>query len=182
MIKRRLAVLGAVGVLVLTALGGSAMADQTPSPTAGTKVTCTTGDGQVITFTPAVPLEGKAPSTRPAGILATRADDGTVKIEAIPEDQLPPKGESAPAVAASPGTAGFTAKGGGEPVGGVAKAEKGTVMKAEKGTVMKAEKGTVMKAEKGTVVKSGDGPSTDVATGDGVPADGKADTINCKAE
>ena len=48
MFKRRLAVLGAVAVLVLTGLGGSAMADEAPSTARGAKVTCTTSDGKSI--------------------------------------------------------------------------------------------------------------------------------------
>ncbi|MER5326982.1 hypothetical protein [Streptosporangium roseum] len=54
MFKRRVAILGAVGVLVLTGLAGSAMAADQVSPTAGHKVTCTTSDGKTVEFT-AVP-------------------------------------------------------------------------------------------------------------------------------
>ncbi|NRQ31585.1 hypothetical protein HII36_06975 [Nonomuraea sp. NN258] len=49
MFKRRLAVLGAVGVLALSVLGGSALADDAP-PANETKVTCTTADGKVVEF------------------------------------------------------------------------------------------------------------------------------------
>ena len=47
MFKRRLAILGAVGVLVVTGLTGSALAGTTPPAPEGT-VTCTTGDGKVV--------------------------------------------------------------------------------------------------------------------------------------
>ncbi|MFG3437670.1 hypothetical protein ACGF0J_10545 [Nonomuraea sp. NPDC047897] len=49
MFKRRIAVLGAVGVLVLTGLAGSALADETPAP-ADSKIVCKTSDGKVIEF------------------------------------------------------------------------------------------------------------------------------------
>ncbi|GAA3599291.1 hypothetical protein GCM10022419_098770 [Nonomuraea rosea] len=54
MYKRRLAVLGAVAVCAIAGLGGSAMADD-HSPTAGTKVTCTSADGKTVENPPALP-------------------------------------------------------------------------------------------------------------------------------
>ncbi|YCK33324.1 hypothetical protein ACNF49_04225 [Actinomadura sp. ATCC 39365] len=54
MFKRRLAVLGTVGVLALSVLGGSALADGTPAPDATTAtattaaVSCRTPDGKEV--------------------------------------------------------------------------------------------------------------------------------------
>ncbi|MER6583044.1 hypothetical protein [Nonomuraea sp. NPDC001023] len=51
MFKRRLAVLGTVGVLALAGLGGSALADGTPAPDATTTtmaVSCRTPDGKEV--------------------------------------------------------------------------------------------------------------------------------------
>lgn len=66
MFKRRIAILGAVGVLVLTGLAGSALADETPAP-AGSKVVCKTSDGQVIEF-----------AERVTAIEARKGPDGTI--------------------------------------------------------------------------------------------------------
>jgi hypothetical protein len=118
MFKRRLAVLGAVAVLAITGLAGSAMADETPAP-AGTKVTCTTADGKTVEL--AEPLPGKG--SMKGGVVITR--DGkmtrikpgtepseTIRIDALPEGEVPeavkvapiPEGdlEAVPAMPAEP--------------------------------------------------------------------------------
>ncbi|AQZ67707.1 unnamed protein product [[Actinomadura] parvosata subsp. kistnae] len=87
MFKRRLAVLGAVAVLAITGLAGSAMADE-PSPTAGTKVTCTTEDGKTIEMTPALPAKegGKGGVVvGPDGKVTHLADSDTVQVEKLPD-------------------------------------------------------------------------------------------------
>ncbi|MEV0351351.1 hypothetical protein AB0H88_36725 [Nonomuraea sp. NPDC050680] len=113
MFKRRLAVLGAVGVLVLTGLGGSAMADEAPSTVPGVKVTCTTSDGKTIAFAEraraardfAVKPGEKAPE---GGVAVRRLDDQTIEIESLPEGAVT---EAVPAKPAVKGE-GFTAEGG----------------------------------------------------------------------
>ncbi|MER6948352.1 hypothetical protein ABT294_30425 [Nonomuraea sp. NPDC000554] len=72
MFKRRVATLAAVGVLVLTGLAGSAMAADNVPPTAGQKVTCTTGDGKTVEFT-AVPADDGS-----SAVAIKRNADGTV--------------------------------------------------------------------------------------------------------
>ncbi|MFC5823329.1 hypothetical protein [Nonomuraea insulae] len=108
MFKRRLAVLGAVAVLAITGLAGSAMADEPPVPTAGSKVVCTTSDGKTIELTKAMPAElkdGKFMRTQPGGgaepveggkvtapagkAMPALPSGDAVKLEKLPE---PPKG------------------------------------------------------------------------------------------
>ncbi|NUW44408.1 hypothetical protein [Nonomuraea rhodomycinica] len=48
MFKRRVGIMGAVGVLALSILSGSAMADETPAPVPDVTIVCRTGDGQVV--------------------------------------------------------------------------------------------------------------------------------------
>ncbi|MEU7829673.1 MULTISPECIES: hypothetical protein [unclassified Nonomuraea] len=110
MFKRRLAVLGAVGVLVLTGLGGSAMADEAPSAVPGVKVTCTTSDGKTIAFAERArtlgDLAAKPGEKAPEGGVALRLrDDQTIEIESLPE------GAVTKALPAKPAE-GFTAEGG----------------------------------------------------------------------
>ncbi|MCA2229062.1 hypothetical protein [Nonomuraea aurantiaca] len=133
MFKRRLAVLGAVGVLVLTGLGGSAMADEAPSTVPGVKVTCTTSDGKIITFAeparavgdPAAKPGEKAPK---GGVALRLRDDQTIEIESLPEGAVT---EAVPAKPAVKGE-GFTAEGG-EPADGAVKL--GIARPAEDGSV-----------------------------------------------
>lgn len=47
MFKRRVMILSAAAVLVMTGLAGSALADDVPTPSPG-KVTCTTSDGKTL--------------------------------------------------------------------------------------------------------------------------------------
>ncbi|MBT2226501.1 hypothetical protein [Nonomuraea sp. NEAU-A123] len=133
MFKRRLAVLGAVGVLVLTALGGSAMADEVPSTAPGAKVTCTTSDGKSIAFAraDAVGVPGEVSKAEaPEGIAVTRTEDGQVEIKEVPEGEVL---EAVPAMPATPVEGeGFTTSGG-EPTAAV-KLERGTAQKAEDGS------------------------------------------------
>ncbi|MEV1239085.1 hypothetical protein ACIBO2_18485 [Nonomuraea sp. NPDC050022] len=100
MFKRRLAVLGAVGVLVLTGLGGSAMADEAQPPVPGVKVTCTTSDGKTIAFAePARPLAAKPGEKAPEGGVAVRLrDDKTIEIESLPEGAVTKALPAKPAV------------------------------------------------------------------------------------
>ncbi|MGI5285110.1 hypothetical protein ACQEVF_17490 [Nonomuraea polychroma] len=88
MFKRRLAVLGAVCALALTGLAGSALADE-PHSTAGAKVTCTTSDGKTIELPAVEPGE-------PMGVLVTQDGevkkvdpDETVRLHAVPAEELP---------------------------------------------------------------------------------------------
>jgi len=152
MFKRRLAVLGAVGVLVLTALGGSAMADEAPPTAPGAKVTCTTSDGKTFVLAERMHVAGArgevSETEAPEGIAATRTDDGQVTIEALPEGTVP---DAVPALPAVPAEGeGFTADGGGEPADDTVKLEWRTAQKAEDGTAQKAEDGTTQKAEDGS--------------------------------
>ncbi|MEU7741030.1 hypothetical protein [Nonomuraea sp. NPDC049158] len=113
MFKRRLAVLGAVGVLVLTGLGGSAMADEAPSTVPGVKVTCTTSDGKTIAFAERARTDGDL-ATKPgekapeAGVAVRLRDDQTIEIESLPEGAIT---EAVPAKPAVKGE-GFTTEGG----------------------------------------------------------------------
>ncbi|MEV0194937.1 hypothetical protein [Nonomuraea sp. NPDC050691] len=50
MFKRRVGILGAVGVLALSILSGSAMADETPAPAPDAGIVCRSSDGQVVSF------------------------------------------------------------------------------------------------------------------------------------
>ncbi|MEV4167877.1 hypothetical protein [Nonomuraea sp. NPDC049709] len=90
MFKRRLAVLGAVAVLAITGLAGSAMADE-PAPTAGSKAVCTTSDGTTIELTEALPAKKGIVVKRDGKV--TVEPDGTpseaVKVEALPEGVEP---------------------------------------------------------------------------------------------
>ena len=140
MFKRRLAVLGAVGVLVLTALGGSAMADEAPSTAPGAKVTCTTSDGKTFVLAERMHVAGVrgevSKTEAPEGIAVTRTDDGQVTIEAVPEGTVP---DAVPALPAVPAEGeGFTATAtpdaGGEPAGDTVKLERATAQKADDGS------------------------------------------------
>lgn len=112
MFKRRLAVLGAAAVLAITGLAGSAMADETPAPTAGSKVVCTTSDGKTIELTKALPAElkdGKFGRARPiedgekvefgkvtapdGKMKRAELSDDAVKIEGLPQPPADGKGE-----------------------------------------------------------------------------------------
>ncbi|MEQ4720292.1 hypothetical protein [Nonomuraea sp. B19D2] len=99
MFKRRLAVLGAVAVLAITGLAGSAMADETPV-TAGGKVTCKTADGKTITLPEiggkVAMCDGKVKAIKPDDKLKIdRLPDGealppgAVKAERLPDGELP---------------------------------------------------------------------------------------------
>ncbi|MEU6713874.1 hypothetical protein ABZ897_20580 [Nonomuraea sp. NPDC046802] len=93
MFKRRLATLGAVAVLAISGLAGSAMADQTPTPTsatsaaavAGAKVICKTPDGKTVELKHALPMaatkDGKVRQLDPAEIeeLKKAKDAGPVE-------------------------------------------------------------------------------------------------------
>ncbi|MGW3346668.1 hypothetical protein ACWDA3_25415 [Nonomuraea rubra] len=83
MFKRRLAVLGAVAVLAITGMAGSALADE-PAPAAGAKVTCTTADGKPVEVAQALPAK---PGTLvgPDGKVERLDADGAVKVERLPD-------------------------------------------------------------------------------------------------
>ncbi|MFF4620089.1 hypothetical protein [Nonomuraea jabiensis] len=88
MFKRRLALLGAVAVLAVTGLTGSALADETPGP-AGAKVTCKTADGESVQLAEALPgPAGKI--VGPDGKVREFKTGGPVKIEALPDGEVPP--------------------------------------------------------------------------------------------
>lgn len=133
MFKRRLAVLGAVAVLVLTGLGGSAMADEAPSTAPGAKVTCTTSDGKSIAFAksvPAVAMPGDVSKAEASeGIAVTRTDDGQIAIKTLL------KGEVLEAVPASPATTPVEGADAAEPTGVAVKLERGTAQMAEDGSL-----------------------------------------------
>ncbi|MFG1708502.1 hypothetical protein ACFLIM_35415 [Nonomuraea sp. M3C6] len=119
MFKRRLAVLGAVAVLAITGLAGSAMADEPPA-TAGAKVTCTTSDGKTIEL--AKPLrakggvvitrDGKVHRVKPGTKVSLRDGEApeAVKLDALEDGEAPeavkiegiPDGERLRAVPARP--------------------------------------------------------------------------------
>ncbi|MFI7636996.1 hypothetical protein [Nonomuraea sp. NPDC049400] len=86
MFKRRLAVLGAVAVLAITGLAGSAMADETPA-TAGGKVTCKTADGKTVTLSE---IGGKV-ATRDGKVKVIKPDE-KLKIDRLPDGEALPPG------------------------------------------------------------------------------------------
>ncbi|MFI7453575.1 hypothetical protein ACIBQX_39215 [Nonomuraea sp. NPDC049714] len=110
MFKRRLAVLGAVAVLALSGLGGSALAaGEPPVSVPGAKVTCTTADGKpvaikvakampadgdVVTY-PATPADGKVRTAEKNDLHVTKHLDGELlTIEAVPATEaVPPSDE-----------------------------------------------------------------------------------------
>ncbi|GAA3719496.1 hypothetical protein GCM10022224_101720 [Nonomuraea antimicrobica] len=92
MLKRRLVVLGATAVLALGGLAGSAMADETPAPAAGAKVTCTTSDGNTVHLAKALPVkiedvESATTDGKKAERSAPNADDAGAVIRALPEGE-----------------------------------------------------------------------------------------------
>ncbi|MEV0234794.1 hypothetical protein [Nonomuraea sp. NPDC050786] len=100
MFKRRLAVLGAVAVLAITGLAGSAMADETPAAP-GAKVTCKTADGKTITLPEiggkVATGDGKAKLIQPDDKLKIDRVPGSealppdvVKAKPLPDGELPP--------------------------------------------------------------------------------------------
>ncbi|MBB5075903.1 hypothetical protein [Nonomuraea endophytica] len=89
MFKRRVMVLSAVGVLGLAALGGSAMADETPAPGAGGKVVCTDENGKVIAE---LTRAHKAIAIDKDGKVTTSDDAESLPTEAAP---LAPDAEKA---------------------------------------------------------------------------------------
>ncbi|WP_219466117.1 hypothetical protein [Nonomuraea rhizosphaerae] len=179
MFKRRLAVLGAVGVLVLTGLGGSAMADETPAPT---KVTCTTGDGKTVTFDSA-----RTPG-KPAGILVRRTAEGGVEIEEVPDGALPPEG-LAPTKALPEGAVVEAVPA--QPLPEGAKVTATPAKPLPENAEVTATPAKPLAETGGATTKGGGEPSfgavkvedgVAVKSADGVPALGKADTISCKSE
>ncbi|MBB5776116.1 hypothetical protein [Nonomuraea jabiensis] len=88
MFKRRLALLGAVAVLAVTGLTGSALADETPGP-AGAKVTCKTADGESVQMAEALPGAGGR-TVGPDGKVREFKPGDTVKVDALPEGEVPP--------------------------------------------------------------------------------------------
>lgn len=127
MFKRRVMVLGAVGVLGLAALAGSAMADETPAPGAGGKVVCTDENGKVVAE---LTRATKAIAIDKDGKVTTSADAEGVPAEGatrIPDKDAekaddPGKGgvleftEAVPALPAEKGTVqGGKAEAGSEP-------------------------------------------------------------------
>ncbi|GAA3250012.1 hypothetical protein [Nonomuraea helvata] len=127
MFKRRLAVLGAVAVLAITGLAGSAMADESPAAP-GAKVTCKTADGKTITLPEiggkfatrsgrAKPIETRdyakteslpdGEALPPGAIEVEKVPDG-VKVEKLPDGELPEGVKVVPAQPAEPGEEGFT--------------------------------------------------------------------------
>ncbi|WP_049563786.1 hypothetical protein [Nonomuraea sp. SBT364] len=115
MIKRRFAVLGAVAVLALAGLGGSALAaDDAPQ-----RVTCTTADGkkldlEMIKAIPALPAEhAESGAVKASEFRATEsgtvkaAEPGEIKVAEPGEvqvDVLDADAESVPALPAWPAT------------------------------------------------------------------------------
>ncbi|WP_431920703.1 hypothetical protein [Nonomuraea jabiensis] len=88
MFKRRLALLGAVAVLAIGGLTGSALADETP-PSAGAKVTCKTADGESVQLAKVLP--GPAGKTvGPDGKVREFKPSDTMKVDALPDGEVPP--------------------------------------------------------------------------------------------
>ncbi|MEV5497831.1 hypothetical protein AB0M50_20775 [Nonomuraea fuscirosea] len=144
MFRRRLAVLGAVAVLAITGLAGSAMADETPAPTAGSKMVCTTSDGKTIELMPALPAgdvlaarEGEAVRAGADGVAVrvTAMRDGAegepgqvVKGSRVASEEVPEMGVALPARLAQPGDA---AEGVAPPENGLAETVSISCKKAE---------------------------------------------------
>ncbi|MEV4072480.1 hypothetical protein ACGFJC_27630 [Nonomuraea fuscirosea] len=142
MFKRRLAVLGAVAVLAITGVAGSAMADQTPAPAAGSKVVCTTSDGKTIEIMPALPAKdvlakGEAVRAGADGVAVRVKDlsDGfegeagkVVKGSRIASEEVPEMGVALPARPAQPSDA---AEGVAPPENGLAETVSISCKKAE---------------------------------------------------
>lgn len=104
MFKRRFTVLGAVAVLVMTGLGGSAMAAGEP-PVPGAEVTCTTIDGKPVAVRviedkwvddggrayPAIPSDSELRTIEKGELHVTKLLDGEgVSVESVPVTELPP--------------------------------------------------------------------------------------------
>ncbi|MET7333413.1 hypothetical protein [Nonomuraea sp. NPDC005650] len=90
MFKRRLALLGAVAVIAVTGLTGSALADEAPG-TAGAKVTCKTADGATVQIAEAVPgVPGKI-ATGDGKVRVTKPD-GKLKVDVLPDGEVPALG------------------------------------------------------------------------------------------
>ncbi|NUR83011.1 MAG: hypothetical protein HOY71_02860 [Nonomuraea sp.] len=114
MFKRRLAVLGTAAALALTGLGGSAMADETPTGEApAAAVTCTTSDGHTVKF--AEPAQGKVMITRNGDDVSAppEGEPGHMMMKVMPATPASPTSpaetvapdeavESAPALPAPP--------------------------------------------------------------------------------
>ncbi|QFY05402.1 hypothetical protein GBF35_00725 [Nonomuraea phyllanthi] len=100
MFKRRLAVLGAVAVLAVTGLAGSALADDAAPAPAGA-VTCTTADGKTVTLAEAKPAGKIGKIIARDGIKAVKRGD-TVEIQALGPEDAPKAPEAALAVPAEP--------------------------------------------------------------------------------
>lgn len=172
MFKRRIAVLGAVGVLVLTGLAGSALADETPAP-AGSKVVCRTSDGQVIAF-----------AERVKAIEARKGPDGSILVA----EAEPPTAVKVSDLAAEQGTAHRVERRGGPDL---EKGHAATAVPAEPavgadGKPVPAPVGPDGKPLVATAVPVGpDGKPLQAPVGpDGkpVPAPEGAETVTCTAE
>lgn len=116
MFKRRFAVLGAVAVLVMTGLGGSAMAAEEP-PAPGAKVVCTTIDGKAVAVQiteakragaagrayPATPSDGEVRTLEKGELHVTKLLDGealaVTAVPAVPATKMPADGEMVRATA-----------------------------------------------------------------------------------
>ncbi len=113
MFKRRFAVLGAVAVLVMTGLGGSAMAAEEP-PAPGAKVVCTTIDGKAVAVQiteakragaagrayPATPSDAELRTLEKGELHVTKLLDGeALAVTAVPATKMPADGAAARATA-----------------------------------------------------------------------------------
>ncbi|MEV0149365.1 MULTISPECIES: hypothetical protein [unclassified Nonomuraea] len=75
MLKRRVGILGAVGVLALSILSGSALADETPSPSPEGAIVCRTSDGGTLSFAKGVKAV-KAVKLEDGKVLVSEAEPG----------------------------------------------------------------------------------------------------------
>ncbi|MEU6788210.1 hypothetical protein ABZ912_54230 [Nonomuraea angiospora] len=89
MFKRRLALLGAVAILAITGLTGSAMADETPGA-AGAKVTCKTADGKTVQLSEFARTAPAGKIVGPDGKVREFKPSDTVKVDALPDGEAPP--------------------------------------------------------------------------------------------
>lgn len=113
MFKRRVMVLSAVGVLGLSALAGSAMADEAPTGAPGDKVVCTTSEGKVVELAPANTIaigpdgkivEGEALPEPPEGATGFKGQGKIIEFkEAVPATPAQPAEEVTDAVPTEPG-------------------------------------------------------------------------------
>ncbi|MET7459121.1 hypothetical protein [Nonomuraea sp. NPDC005501] len=184
MLKRRVGILGAVGVLALSILSGSALADETPSPAPEGAIVCRTSDGETLSFAKGVKAL-KVVKLKDGKVVVAEGDPGEpveparvkdFRLErAVPAEKAEKAAETLPE---------------GAPELRIRKAEPG-----EEAKILRLKEGGLKEGElKGGEVKGGEPevveavPAVPAEGPDGVPPKGLKDvkgvrfTVVCKAE